>query len=753
MGRFRKDQAAGPGEEAPVSPVAKPKPLDLGREIAAILLFAATLLTLLSLVSYSPYDPGAFSFGTVTLVPHNWVGILGAYWASLLIHVVGLTAVYVPIFMGRLGLAVLFKEPLLRPGRYLLWLSLMLSQAVFLQRALGTVEVPLLTRGAPIAPGGVLSIVLGELIERALGGLGAALVLLLWVLVSLAIFFRISLFGWAARLVAPVAGLWRSWSLRRERGRQEKDREAMRDQIRQRQQERVQREDERRQERPVRIAQRAPTAPSLPLEPGPDSGFRLPPSDLLDPPKPRGSVNEQDLREKAARIEERLGEFDIAGEVLEIHPGPVVTIFEFKPAPGVKYARITSLEEDLALALKADHIRVDRVSGKSHVGIEVPNENREIIAFRELIESKAYSETVGRLPLALGKTVEGVPYVTTLDRMPHLLVAGTTGSGKSVGINALIHSILFRASPDEVKFILVDPKQVELKVYEGLPHLMTPVVTDVKKAANALNWAVREMTERYKLLAGARVRSIDQYNAWVRSLTPQSAMEAAASLNRPLPYIVIIIDELYDLMAAVAKEVETAIARLSAMARAVGIHLILATQRPSRDVITGVIKSNLSARLAFQVREKLESRLILDQNGAETLEGRGDMLFLPPGSGRLLRVHGGFLSTAETQRVIQYLSRQGAPAFDPEVLRDAPPLNGQGGESAGEGGEEDPLYRDALKLVVQTGVASASNLQRRMRIGYARAARLLDVMEQRGIVGPADGAKPREILISPEEVE
>jgi S-DNA-T family DNA segregation ATPase FtsK/SpoIIIE len=336
--------------------------------------------------------------------------------------------------------------------------------------------------------------------------------------------------------------------------------------------------------------------------------------------------------------------------------------------------------------------------------------------------------------------------------MPHLLVAGTTGSGKSVGINALIHSILFRSTPDEVKFILVDPKQVELKIYEGLPHLMVPVVTDVKKAANALNWAVREMTERYKLLAGARVRSIDQYNAWVRSLTPRSAQESASALNRPLPYIVIVIDELYDLMAAVAKEVETAIARLSAMARAVGIHLILATQRPSRDVITGVIKSNLPARLAFQVREKLESRLILDQNGAETLEGKGDMLFLPPGSGRLVRLHGGFLSTTETQRVLQYLTRQAAPTFDTEVLKEAP--GGEGGGPPGEEGEaEDPLYRDAVRLVVQTGVASASNLQRRMRIGYARAARLLDVMEKRGLVGPADGAKPREIFVTLEEVE
>ena len=430
----------------------------------------------------------------------------------------------------------------------------------------------------------------------------------------------------------------------------------------------------------------------------------------------------------------------------------MVTIFEFKPAPGVKYTRVTGLQEDLALALKADHIRVDRVSGKSHIGIEVPNEQREIISFRELIESLAYQETcTGKLPIALGKTVDGEPYVTTLDLMPHLLVAGTTGSGKSVGINAIIHSILFRSSPDEVKFIMVDPKQVELKVYEGIPHLLVPVVTDVKKAANALNWAVHEMTERYKQLASAKVRTIDQYNDYVRSLTPSSAEEFG--LKKPYPYIVIVIDELYDLMAAVAKEVETAIARLSAMARAVGIHLILATQRPSRDVITGVIKSNLPSRLAFQVREKLESRLILDQNGAEALEGKGDMLYLPPGSGRLLRVHGGFLSNIETQRVLDYLRKQGEPAYEFGILKDATPAEGAPG--TGEGGEyaEDPLYQEAVKLVVRTGVASASNLQRKMRVGYARAARLLDVMEQRGIVGPADGARPREILIEPGEIE
>jgi len=746
------DQASSQAGSLPISPVERTGGLSLPREIAAILTLTVALLTALALLSYHPYDQGPFSFGNVSVRPDNWVGILGANWASLLVHLFGLVAIWFPILAARIGVLVLLRRPLLSAGRLLLWVSLVLSQATLLQWAFGNLSLSLYGQSAPTATGGVVGIILGELIERALGSGGTAVLLPVWVLLTLMLFWQISFLGSIRRLGAPFQRMRADWKLKKERKRQSVNREEVMEQVRQKQQERLQREEVRQAYRDARISERAATVPALPLEPPPDHGrYRLPPSDLLDPPKPRPPVNEQRLREKAARIEARLMEFDIAGEVVEIHPGPVVTIFEFKPAPGVKYTRITSLEEDLALSLKADHIRVDRVSGKSHIGIEVPNEQREIISFRELIESRAFAETPGRLPIALGKTVEGEPFITTLDQMPHLLVAGTTGSGKSVGINALIHSILFRSSPDEVKFILIDPKQVELKVYEEIPHLMTPVVTDVKKAANALNWAVREMTERYKYLAAAKVRSIDQYNAYVRSLTPSSA-DGVPDMNRPLPYIVIVIDELYDLMAAVAKEVETAIARLSAMARAVGIHLILATQRPSRDVITGVIKSNLSSRIAFQVREKLESRLILDQNGAETLEGKGDMLYLPPGSGRLVRVHGGFLSNAETQRVIQYLSRQGEPSFDADILKDAPAA--EGGEPAAEGAssDEDPLYEDALQLVVRTGVASASNLQRKMRIGYARAARLLDVMEQRGVVGPADGAKPREVFLSPEDL-
>jgi S-DNA-T family DNA segregation ATPase FtsK/SpoIIIE len=750
--KARGEEAETPTGDLPVSPK-KAEPLSLPREIAVIVLSTATLLTLLSLVSYHPYDPGALSFGTLAVRPDNWVGILGAYWSYLLVHAMGLVSLWLPLLLGRVAWLVLTRAAILRPGRILLWTSVILSQATLLQFAFGSPSVSLWGQDAPLALGGVAGIVLGELSERAFGFWGASIFLPVWVLLTLMLFWRISFLEMAGRSFSPVRRLMDAWKMRAERKRQEESREQARVQVRQRQEERIKKQEEKKSvsEKPIRVSAREPAAPALPLEAPPDSGrYRLPPTDLLDPPRPRPPVNEQALRAKAQRIEERLQEFSILGEIVEIHPGPVVTVFEFKPAPGVKYTSVLTLHEDLALALKADHIRIERVSGKSHIGIEVPNENREIISFRELIESRAYTDAPGKLPIVLGKTVDGEPYVTTLDQMPHILVAGTTGSGKSVGINALIHSILFRSTPEEVKFILVDPKQVELKVYEDIPHLLTPVVTDVKKAANAMNWAVREMTERYKLLASAKVKNIDQYNAFVRSLTPTSAGDLG--INQPLPYIVIVIDELYDLMAAVAKEVETAIARLSAMARAVGIHLILATQRPSRDVITGVIKSNLPCRLAYQVREKLESRLILDQNGAESLEGKGDMLYLPPGSGRLMRLHGGFLSNAEAQRVIQYLQKQGEPAFEMEVLKDVAAADGTPG-AGGMDDEEDPLYRDAVKLVVQTGVASASNLQRRMRIGYARAARILDVMEHRGLVGPADGAKPREILVDPSEIE
>ncbi len=737
------------------SPVSEAKALSLRQEIVIILVFTAALLTLLSLASYNPGDPGLLSKGTLTFRPTNWAGYAGSFWADLLVSLLGLAALWVPLLLIRAGYLLFVQRPLLTPGRAIVWTSLLFSQATLLQMAFGNVDLGLCEQGVSTALGGISGIVLGTMLVGVAGNAGALVVAPLWVIITLMALFRVSFFGILAKFASPFRKLWQSVSLRRERKRQADARDQARLQVKQRQKERLLKEEETKERVDPSVAKRKEVKPALPLEPSPSEGkYKLPLSDLLEPPKPRPPIDEKSLLANARLIEERLGEFEINGEVVEIHPGPVVTIFEFRPAPGIKYNRVIAYAEDLALTMKVDHVRIDRLLGKSTIGVEVPNKNREIISFREMVESEAYRQTPGKLPMAMGKSVDGEPFVTTLDHMPHLLVAGTTGSGKSVGINVLLHSILFRATPEEVKLILIDPKQVELKIYEGIPHLLVPVVTDVKKAANALNWAVREMTERYKLLAAAQVRSIDQYNQYVRTLTPNRD-ETNLALTRPLPYVIIVIDELYDLMAVVAKEVETAIARLSAMARAVGIHLILATQRPSRDVITGVIKSNLPSRAAFQVREKLESRLILDQNGAELLEGKGDMLYLPSGSGRLIRVHGAFLSTVETQRVINFLQKQGQPVFDTQVLKESPAGSPDGGPQ--DGGEqtedEDPLYNDAVSLVVRTGVASASNLQRRMRIGYARAARLLDVMEQRGVVGPADGAKPRDIFLKPHELD
>ncbi len=425
-----------------------------------------------------------------------------------------------------------------------------------------------------------------------------------------------------------------------------------------------------------------------------------------------------------------------------------MTIYEFKPAAGVKFSKVVQSSEDLAIRLRKEHVRIDRMSGAATIAVEIPNESRELISFRELVESDHFRKSTTKLPLAMGKLVDGTPYVSSLTEMPHLLVAGRRLRKERRDKRTHQFDPL-QVQPEEVKFIMNRPEAGEMKFYEGLPHLLTPS-SRMQEAASALTWVLKEMQERYKLFAAAQVRSIEQYNRFVKTLTPHGHDEAIP-LTRPIPYIVIVIDELYDLMAVVAKEVETAIGRLSAMARAVGIHLIIATQRPSRDVITGVIKSNLPARVAFQVREKLESRLILDQNGAETLEGKGDMLFLPPGSSRVIRIHGGFLSTIETQRVIQYIARQAPQEFDSVVLKEKSDI--LSGEADSADNYEDPLFKDAVKLVVSTKIATASNLQRKMRLGYARAARLLDNMEERGIVGPPNGVKSREILISEEEIE
>lgn len=477
--------------------------------------------------------------------------------------------------------------------------------------------------------------------------------------------------------------------------------------------------------------------------------FHLPPVELLSPADNPFPVDEKVLMESARMISEKCGEFGVNGSVTQIHPGPVVTTFEFKPDAGIKYSRITGLVDDLCLGIKAESLRIDRIPGKATVGIEVPNRQRELIMLRELIESDVFERSPSRLTLALGKLINGNPFVTDLERMPHLLIAGATGSGKSVALNCMITSILYKATPEEVRFIFIDPKRLELGLYADIPHLLTPIVTDPGEAANALRWATNEMEGRYKKLALRGVRNIDQYNKLVRAAGTQLSLlenKEEGELEKPLSYLVLVIDELADLMMVSSREVEESISRLAAMARAVGIHLILATQRPSVDVITGIIKANFPCRIAFKVASKVDSRTIIDGNGAEQLLGNGDMLFIPPGTSRMIRVHGAYVSEKEAQVIVENLRKQGRPNYDDSVLT-------YGREEVDEAGNpidpglQDALYNSAVRVVVSEGRASTSLLQRRLSIGYGRAAKLIDMMFLNNIVGPADGSKPRDVLV------
>jgi S-DNA-T family DNA segregation ATPase FtsK/SpoIIIE len=509
---------------------------------------------------------------------------------------------------------------------------------------------------------------------------------------------------------------------------------------------------------PPAIKRPAPTPaePTLPLsDPAPAEKKRpgvymQPPLALLDAPRAERKVDERELMDGAKQLEEKCREFSVEGAVVQIHPGPVVTTYEFKPDAGVKYSKITGLADDLCLAMQAESVLIDRIPGKSTVGIQIPNPNREQISLRELLESEPYRRSTSRLTLALGKTIHGEPFVSDLATMPHLLIAGSTGTGKSVSVNAMLSSILFRATPEEVRFIMVDPKRLELGMYEDIPHLLTPVVVDPKLAANALRWAVREMEERYKTLAAVGVRNIEQFNRNIR----QAQAEGGGPLQdkygnelKPLPFIVVLIDELADLMMIAGNEVEESICRLAQMARAVGIHLILATQRPSVDVITGLIKANLPARISFRVSSKIDSRTILDGNGAEQLLGKGDMLYLPPASSRFVRLHGPYISEQESARLASFLRKQGKPTYDETITEEEK-------KAAGDlDFDKDDLYDEAARIVVGSGQASISYLQRRLRIGFSRAARLVDMMEAEGLVSPGAGGKAREVLVKKDYFE
>jgi S-DNA-T family DNA segregation ATPase FtsK/SpoIIIE len=498
---------------------------------------------------------------------------------------------------------------------------------------------------------------------------------------------------------------------------------------------------------PVRKARRM--VPELAEHPA----YRLPSTELLNEVPARNPFDSIELKEIAARIKSKFEEFNVLGSVVQINPGPVVTTFEFKPEAGVKYSRITTLTEDLCLGLHAESILIERIPGKPTVGIEVPNTRREVISLRQILESEEFIDSNSRLTMCLGKDISGRIKVAALESMPHLLIAGSTGAGKSVMLNSMIMSILYKSTPDEVRMILVDPKRLEMGLYEGIPHLLTPVITDPKKATYALRNAVLEMERRLKLLAGQGVRNIDQYNKKVRTLAsqPRNLFEEDDLLAedlKPLPFILIVIDELADLMMLERGNVEEAVARLAQMARAVGMHLVLATQRPSVDVITGLIKANFPSRISFRVATRVDSRTVLDVMGAEHLLGKGDMLFLPPGSSRLTRVHGAFVTEAEINCVVECWKAQARPDYDQTFLQ-APPADDEEENTEFEGAE-DPAYQDAVRVVLEMGKASTSTLQRRLRLGYGRAARILDMMQREGIIGPPDGSKPREVLKRPD---
>lgn len=494
----------------------------------------------------------------------------------------------------------------------------------------------------------------------------------------------------------------------------------------------------------LRTKVEAPPAGKLPFDQSRRvnySDYTMPPLEFLNEAPPHSEQADAELLSLATRLAEKCKEFNVTGQIKHICPGPVVTTYEFKPDPGVKYSRVVSLVDDLCLALKAESIRIDRMPGKPHVGIEVPNPRRETIFLREVIESRAFRESASKLTIALGKTIDGLNYVADLAKMPHLLIAGTTGAGKSVGVNALIVSILYRARPDEVKFILIDPKRLELGLYEDIPHLATPIITDPKLAARSLKWAVSEMEKRYRDLAGWGVRNIDGYNTEIMRRNLVKEYDESGEPWKPLPFIVIIIDELADLMMTSGREVEESITRLAQMARAVGIHLVLATQRPSVDVITGLIKANFPSRISFRVSSKVDSRTIIDTNGAEHLLGRGDMLFLPPGTSRLIRVHGAYIDETEIGRIVNHIKAQGPPSYDETITQSEEEALG-----LETGGEHDELFEEALRICVEMKRASTSVLQRRLRIGYGRAAAILDIMEREGFIGQADGSRPRPVL-------
>lgn len=727
-------------------------------EIRGVVCLAGALFLFLSLFSYHPLDPSFTHFTAGDAPIHNLAGTVGSHTADTLARLFGFGVFWFPVVLVIAGLkSLLEREYRLTVIGVAGFVGLMCATT-----GLFAVTIPrVLLHGVDLPTGGLAGQLLARLLLGYFNLAGAYLILTALLIVSLMVLVDFSLVVLARRLfqvtvsgvhllsVAIPGGIE---ALRQWRSRPDKDKKT-----------------KAKKAAPVIAAgsaepRRAAKPEQIPLPlvmPAPGQAFQLPPLTLLDP------VQHRELRQKKETLvansrvlENKLADFGVEARVLEVRPGPVITMYELEPAPGVKIHRITNLTDDLALALKAPSIRIIApIPGKAAIGIEIPNPDRDEVHLRDVLDHNEFRTSPCRLPIALGVDIVGQPVVTDLIRMPHLLIAGTTGSGKSVSLNAMICSILFKAPPDEVKFLMIDPKRLELSAYEGIPHLLHPVVVDPKKASQVLRWAVEEMERRYQIIGERGVKGIEAFNELVKRTAAEKkgSPARAASLPSdggpspeaeappppaPLPYIVIVIDELADLMLVAQRNVEESLARLAQMARAAGIHLILATQRPSVDVITGVIKANFPTRISFQVSSKVDSRTILDVQGAENLLGAGDMLFIPPGTSKLNRIHGAYVSDAEIERIVFYVKQQGQPAYDESIAQyrpDAP-------EGDKEGGDLDEKYDEAVELVTDLGQASISLVQRYLKVGYNRAARIIERMESEGVVGPSDGVKPRKVL-------
>ncbi|HEX9146340.1 MAG TPA: DNA translocase FtsK 4TM domain-containing protein [Candidatus Binatia bacterium] len=735
----------------------------LNREVWGVVACLAAVLVTISLLTYDVTDR-SFNTPSGRIETHNWGGFAGAYIADLLLQGFGVSSYLLPIFLCLAGLQMFraqFKG--IAIGRSTGYGVLFVGIGVLISMFADSENA----REAGGIVGGFLK---ESLLVPLFGRIGATLITLAVLLLSLMLLTQNSLLDILIRTRKKIAEIRKTlgpalsnrldaFKERREKRKGENTKKERRDYV---PPPIVLKEESKEEPRKKALKRPVPPPEQFNL-PEINDGYKLPPLELLDPPeREQFKIDKETLQANSLILQKKLADFDVEGEVVAVRPGPVITMYEFKPAPGVKVRRIVLLADDLAMALRAVSVRIlAPIPGESVVGIEIPNPRRETVFFREVIESPVYQTADSKITLAFGKDIGGTPFATDLARMPHLLVAGATGTGKSVSINAMILSILYKSTPQDVKFIMVDPKMLELTVYEDIPHLLVPVVTDPKKAAAALFWAMDEMDRRYRLMRDRGARSIDNYNRTLEreaankktviELTqaeqPEESIDIGGGLEKEaplvhekLPRIVIIVDELADLMMTVGRDIEEYITRLAQKARAAGIHLILATQRPSVDVITGLIKANFPARISFQVTSRVDSRTILDSIGAEKLLGNGDMLYLPPGTARITRLHGAFVSDQEVRKVMKFIKEQARPNYRPEVLEVKKEI-----EAAAADEEYDEMYDQAIAIVTETQQASISMIQRRLRVGYNRAARMIEQMERDGVVGPADGAKPREV--------